>query len=374
MKKQAQLAALFLAAATAAMAQESGTRLLRANGEWIEEIKGTLPAGKIVKVKTTMGSIQLTGTSQDSISYTFRKHVRAASEEAARLKFANMRITAVNQGDISLLRAEGGNRDSIGVELNVPARVSFVRLETGGGFVSASNIAGGIEAVTGGGPIRLDEIGAGAFASSGGGSIEIGKVAGDMRAETGGGGIRIGSVGGQVVASSGGGTVIVGGGKAMTLQTGGGSISVGKCDGKIKALTGGGSIDLTDVDGPVQVESGGGSIRVGAVRSGLRVNTGSGPIRVDLSKGIGAFTDSRLETATGDIVVYIPDDLGVRVRAAVESAREFGIRSDFPGIKIIDGERKWGPHEAYAEGDVNGGGPLLKVHTTSGTIEIKRKK
>jgi hypothetical protein len=148
---------------------------------------------------------------------------------------------------------------------------------------------------------------------------------------------------------------------------------VGRCDGQIKASTGGGSIELKDIDGPAQVDSGGGSIRVGPVRGGLQVNTGSGPIVVDLAKGGEAFTDSRLETSAGDIVVYIPDDLAVTIRAAVEVARGFGIRSDFPAVKVTNGDQRWGPHETFAEGSLNGGGPVLHVHTTNGTIEFKRK-
>ena len=37
------------------------------------------------------------------------------------------------------------------------------------------------------------------------------------------------------------------------------------------------------------------------------------------------FTDSKLETQMGDIVVYVPEGLGVNVRAAVEAARGYGI-------------------------------------------------
>jgi DUF4097 and DUF4098 domain-containing protein YvlB len=374
MKKQTQLATLLLAASLAAVAQEPGPRVFRANGQWIEEIKGTLPAGKTVKVKTTAGPIRLAGTQQDSITYTVRKYVHAASEEAARREFANLRFTAANSGDMALFRGECGDRGYVGFDLNVPAQTAFVRLDTSGGTISARNIAGKVEAVTGGESIQLDEIGASAFASSGGGDIDIGKVGGDVKVETGGGNIHIASAGGRIIASSGGGTLFIGSGKGMSLETGAGTIKVNKCEGQVKASTGGGTIDLTDIDGPAQVDSGGGSIHVGPVSGGLRVNTSSGPIVADLAKGGATFTDSRLETSAGDIVVYIPDDLAVTIHAAVEVARGFGIRSEFPGLKVTTGNQQWGPHETFAEGSLNGGGPLLHVHTTTGTIEFKRKK
>jgi hypothetical protein len=374
MKRQAQLATLFLAASLAAVAQEPSSRVFHANGQWIEEIKGTLPAGKTIKVKTTAGPIRLTGTQQDSITYTVRKYVHAGSEEAARREFASLRFTTTNSGDTAMFRGECGDRGYVGFDLDVPAQTAFVRLDTSGGTIAARNIAGKVEAVTGGESIQLDNIGASAYASSGGGDIEIGKVGGDVRVETGGGNIHIDSAGGRIIASSGGGTLMIGAGKAMSLKTGGGTIQVSKCEGQIDASTGGGSIDLNAVGGPAQVDSGGGSIHVGPVSAGLHVNTGSGPIVVDLAKGRGAFTDSRLETSAGDIVVYIPDDLAVTIRAAVEVARGFGIRSDFPGLKITTGNQQWGPHETFAEGSLNGGGPVLHVHTTTGTIEFKRKK
>lgn len=374
MTKQLQLATLLLAASLAAVAQESSSRVYRANGEWVEEIKGTLPPGKTVKVRTTAGPIRVTGVQESAITYTVRKYVHAASEDAARREFANLRFTATITGDTALFRADCGARAYAGFDVNVPTQTSFVRLDTSGGAIAAKNISGRVEAVTGGESIQLDEIGASAYASSGGGNIDIGQVGGDVRVETGGGNIHIGSSGGQITASSGGGMLSIGAGKAMTLETAGGSIHVNKCLGRIKASTGGGSIELNEVDGQALVESGNGSIRVGPVRGGLRVNTGSGPIMVDLANGGAAFTDSRLETSAGDIVVYIPDDLSVTIRAAVEVARGFGIRSDFSGLKVTNSNEQWGPREAFAEGALNGGGPILHVHTTAGTIEFKRKK
>ena len=376
MKKNIQFAALIFAASIAAVAQTSNSKIFRlSNGEWVEQSTGTLPAKKTIKVTTTAGPIHLTGGQQNDITYTVSKHVRAGSEESARREFARLRFNVSSSGDVALLHGECDNesRGYVGFDLNVPAQTAFAKLETSGGAVSANNIAGKLHATTGGGSIQMDQIGEG-FASSGGGNIDVGKIERDVRVETGGGSIRIGNVGGQIVASSGGGTLIIGTGKGMSLETGGGTIQVNKCTGAIKASTGGGSIYVKEVSGHAQVESGGGSIQVGPVQGGLRVETGSGPIMAVLANGGAAFTDSRLETSAGDIVVYIPADLKVTIRAAVEVARGSGITSDFPGLKITTPSGQWGPREVEAEGALNGGGPLLHVHTTTGSIEFKRQK
>jgi len=133
-------------------------------------------------------------------------------------------------------------------------------------------------------------------------------------------------------------------------------------------------VNLNEVTGHAQVSSGGGSIKAVHIAGGLRAETGSGPIVADLSASRGKFTESRLETAAGDIIVYIPDDLGITIRAAVDVANGKGITSEFSSLKITPNGQQWGPREIWAEGSLNGGGPLLHVHTTTGSIAIMRKE
>jgi DUF4097 and DUF4098 domain-containing protein YvlB len=377
MKKYLQLAAALLALSLAAVAQDSGSRVFRGNrsGEWIEETTGNLSATRTVKIKTSAGAIRITGGQQSNITYAVRKHVRADSEESARREFARLRFTTGIVGDTAVLRGEceGYRGGAVEFDVHVPNQTALIHAETSGGVIAANSVSGRVEAATGGGSIQMDHIGQGVYASSGGGSIDLGTIGGDVRVETGGGSIKVSSAGGQVIASSGGGTLSIGGGKDMNLETGGGSIYVDKCTGAMKASTGGGSIDVNQVDGHALVESGGGSIKVGPVKGGVRAETGSGPIVADLATGGTPFTDSRLETSAGNIIVYLPDNLGVTIRAAVEVANGQGIISDFPGLKITYANDHYGPREAYAEGALNGGGPILHVHTTTGSIEFRHK-
>lgn len=372
MNTQLKLAALLLAASLPAAAQNTNTRLVRQGNEWVQEVTGTLSAGKEVRVKSSAGSIRVQGGTQPNITYVIREHVRAVTQEAARREIERMHFTTVNAGDMVRLQAdcEGSNGGYIDFEVQVPAQTAALKLETKGGAVSAKNVKGRVEAATGGGNIQLDQIGGFVSVASAGGQIDIGKVGGDVRVSTGGGNIHIGSAAGRVIASSGGGNLNVGSAKVMNLQTGAGQIKVLKCEGPIKAETGGGTIDLSEIDGPAQVASGGGGIKITTIRSGLRAETGSGPIVATLARS-GTFSDSRLETAVGDIVVYVPEGLGVTVRAAVEVPRGEGIESDFPELKITRSSG-YGPREAFAEGSINGGGPVLHVHTTTGNIEFRR--
>lgn len=373
MRKQLQLATWLLATGLVAVAQTGNTRLYRSGGEWIQEVTGKLPAAGMVTVKSSAGSIRVQGAPQANITYVVRERVRAGSEEAARRQINRMKFTTFAAGDTVLLKAdcEGNGRGSIDFDVQLPRQTATLKLETNGGQVSAENLAGKVAATTGGGKIHLDKIDGPVAVASGGGQIDIGTVGSDVAVSTGGGNIHIGSAAGSVVASSGGGDLRVGSGKLMTLETGGGSIQVNKCTGQIKAETGGGAIDLSEIEGPAVIESGGGGIKVTGIRKGLRAETGSGPIIARLTRG--KLTDSRLETSVGDIIVYVPDGLGVTIRAAVEVARGEGIRSDFPELKITH-SGNFGPREVFAEGKLNGGGPILHVHTASGNIQFLKAR
>src|SRR5216683_2024960 len=324
MNKPLQLATLLVATGLSAVAQtsssSSSSRLYRSGGEWIQEITGSMPASKAVKVKSSAGSIKVEGGQQNAIVYTIRERVRAGSEAAARREIGHMSYSAMGTGDSTVLRAEceGYNHGYIDFEVHVPRQTAALSLETKGGIVSAKNISGKVDAATGGGDIQLDQIGGLVNVSSGGGTIDIGQTGSDVRVSTGGG-----------------------------------------------------NIDLNQIDGLAQIQSGGGGIKIGPIRSGMQVETGSGPIVATLAKG-SSFSDSRLETSVGSIVVYVPDGLGVTIRAAVEVARGEGISSDFPELKITR-SGNIGPREAFAEGSLNGGGPVLPVHTATGNIEFRRK-
>src|SRR5262249_10346946 len=87
----------------------------------------------------------------------------------------------------------------------------------------------------------------------------------------------------------------------------------------------------------------------------------------------GERTDSSLETSAGDIVVYLAPDVAITVRASIDMANGHKIVSDFNDIRVNTQSGDWpGPKSHTAEGKLNGGGPVLKVRTTTGDIKFLR--
>jgi DUF4097 and DUF4098 domain-containing protein YvlB len=124
--------------------------------------------------------------------------------------------------------------------------------------------------------------------------------------------------------------------------------------------------------GIVRAQTGAGRIELNGVSS-ARAETGAGGILAKFVASSGERSDSVLETSAGDIVVYIAPDVAITVRASIDLANGHKISSDFSDIRVSSEGGEWpGPKSFSAEGKLNGGGPTLKVRTTTGDIKFLR--
>ena len=380
-------------AALASLAFCQETRVYREGSNWVQEMTGDLGAAKNLRVKLAAGSVHMQGGAQDRITYVIHRKAYTSSEQEARREFESYRVSASVKGDTAWIVAEAGDRDRKCADdfvINVPRSLDSAKIDTGGGSVNAVGIAGRVDIGSGGGNLRLDDIGGVLSAETGGGTIDVGKVGGNVSLHTGGGNIKIASANGEIKAESGGGSVVVLSGlRGAVLQTGAGSIHVDKCSGHVKATTGGGSVELGDIGGPAEIETGAGSIRLASANGRVQAETGGGSIQLDgatsvqaetsaggivvkLLSSAGVSSDSTLETSAGDITVYLANDLPISIRAEIEIANGHTIRSDFTDIHVSSEGSSWGPKTVTAEGQLNGGGPVLKVRTNSGNVNFRR--
>ncbi len=371
------------------------TKVIREGGDWGQEITGSLAAVKNLRIKVDMGSVVVKGGTQQGINYVIHTRFGSSSEQEARRQFEQYKVTAYVKGDTAWIVGDwqGGRRPrhcSSEFSVMVPREMALVKLETEGGNVETTGVTGRVEAESGGGSLRLDDIGGGANAETGGGSISVGTVSGELGLHTGGGSIEVRQANGKVVAETGGGSVdIQSCSQGAVIETGGSSITVRHCNGMVKASTGGGSVDLSDIGGPAEIETGGGSIRLNSAKGHVHAETGGGGIELfgvpsaSAETGAGGITvklvntggerrNSDLETGAGDITVYLAADVAVNVRASVDMGNGHHIISEFPDIHVSSEGSQWEAKTLTAEGKLNGGGPTLKVRTSSGDITFKR--
>ena len=382
------LALILAVLAPLAAAQERVTE--EGNGK---KITGSLTWVKTLRVKVDMGSVVVRGGQQQNITYDIHTHFSSGDTHRESDQY---KVTAYVKGDTAWIVGDwqGGRRprrSSAEFSINVPREMALVKLETEGGNIDTTGVTGRVEAESGGGGMRLDDIGGGINAETGGGSIDVGTVSGDLGLHTGGGSIEVRHANGKIVAETGGGTIrILSGGQGATIETGGGSVEVRQCNGRVKVSTGGGSVDLADVGGPADIETGGGTIHLTSAKGHVHAETGGGGIELygvpsaHAETSAGGITvklvntgserhDSDLETAAGDITVYIASDVSINVRASVDMGNGHRITSEFPDVRVASEGDQW-QKTLTAEGKINGGGPTLKVHTSTGDICIRKAR
>ncbi|MEZ5294095.1 MAG: DUF4097 family beta strand repeat-containing protein [Vicinamibacterales bacterium] len=194
---------------------------------------------------------------------------------------------------------------------------------------------------------------------TGSGSIEIEGVRRQVDAHSGSGSIRIRDAG-AVKAGTGSGSITaerVGG--AFDGSSGSGSIRGSGVAGAITAHTGSGSIEVSqDGSGDVSATSGSGSIVLSGVNGGVQASTGSGTVRV-----AGRQTaDWELASSSGGIVVELAGQPAFTLDARTGGGR---IETAYPVAVSGTLERR------SLRGPVNGGGPLLHLRTSSGSIRVR---
>lgn len=387
----AAIISLALLAALPVLAQN--VRVYQDGNAWVEETTGTLPSAHELRISTDLGSVEVQGNAQ-RFAYVIRKRAFSSSKEEALRQFQLMKITAGNLGEAASLEGRmlhrNMNRFTAEFTMQVPRDLEKLRLDTGVGAMAVSSIAAALIGKTGGGSVKLNDIGGPIMVTTGGGEVTGGNLGSEVSIKNGGGNVRIDKIGGWGKISTGGGKVFVGSAKGLMVDNGAGSIEVQKCTGDLKASTGGGNLNLGDIAGTVQVDAGGGSVRLASAKGrvqvttgggsvelfklsqGAQVDTGAGAITVEFIGGAGAFTDSYLHTASGDVLVFLPSNLPVTVHASSDLAPGYGIKSDFNELKVSKQGGDWGPQSMWAEGALSGGGPLLRVRTTIGHIDFRR--
>ena len=291
--------------------------------------------GASIKANTVNGRVALLGIGTDE-SAVRPLVVTVAADRGGRSLRKARALTDATPG-----RAGAGDEaeGDVDVDDDVHRQVvqgDFVLLGRAGD-VRADSVSGGARVRTTGGDVRLGAVGLNADVETQGGDVRVDAARGDVRVRTAGGDVRIDAVAGNA-----------------RLETEGGDILVAACNGRVDAVTAGGDVLLRRVHGGVKASTQGGDI---AVES--------------LSKQVAAGIE--LASEGGDVTVTLPANFQADVNVvAVTTDRnndhiDRHIRSDF---RELDLTAQAGTFRA--QGKLGAGGPKLTIHTTGGTITLKK--
>lgn len=180
-----------------------------------------------------------------------------------------------------------------------------------------------------------------------GGDIIIGSLTGEVRARTSGGDMKFDRIAGDLVASTSGGDVILKEGTArVKISTSGGDILIDRAGGPTEVSTSGGDIIIESAEQLISARTSGGEIHAvltSPLKNDCLLSTSGGEVYVQVVKGAGFMLDAH--TAGGDV--------------------------DASGLTLtID---KGGVGKSRLSGEVNGGGPRLKLRASGGDITVRAR-
>ncbi|MEM6937557.1 MAG: DUF4097 family beta strand repeat-containing protein, partial [Pseudomonadota bacterium] len=123
-----------------------------------------------------------------------------------------------------------------------------------------------------------------------------------------------------------------------------------------------GSISIEGVTGEVDAETVNGSIEVSGIESDAKLSTVNGRVEAQLDR-LNSDQRVSLESVNGQIIVYMPDNADVEIRAETVHGQ---LRNDFnlPVEKGMVGKD--------LRGRLGSGGGRLTLDTVNGSINIRR--
>jgi DUF4097 and DUF4098 domain-containing protein YvlB len=267
------------------------------------------PGGKL-SIENFNGSIEILSWEKDSVQITGTKYAATESD----LKDLKIEIAA-DAGSVRIrtVRPSEFRRSNMGAKyfIRLPRQVELER-------VASSN-----------GSVRVEEVQGSARLETSNGSVRLRKLAGRLEVKTSNGAIE-----GEDLECE------------AVLRTSNGAIRIGRMSGSVDATTSNGSINVRiDKPGP---------------RQPMRFESSNGSIEVAFESL--ADNDVRANTSNSSITLRLPAAARARLRAHTSHG---SIHSDF------DVATKGSTLEKNElDGEIGGGGPLLNLSSSNGTIRV----
>ena len=384
--------ALFSLTAALLCAQDS-SQLTREGPYFVRTIVASLRSAPTVQLHViTRGNVVLRGSKGEQIVYKLVQRVKAHSEADAYRLLRSVNASAVTPPLISMTTLtvipSSGDQVSNDLEVSIPRQVMQSIVMTQEGSVEAYDLDGSVQ-ITATLGVHCDRIHGNVNGQTAGGEMRLGKIGGSVVCLSRGGSIFIESVGGSARCETAGGEIVVKeAGGPLLLANASGNIEVDRAASTVEAHTGEGLIEVNQAGGEVIADTRGGSIQIGAARGArcesavgaIRVKNASGPLNVQTAMGsivaeliAGArLEDSLLSASSGDVTVLIPSRLALSVMARNDSGANPRINSDFPEVRMKSFGFSHPP--TVAEGQINGGGPILRINVGAGIIYLKKLK
>jgi DUF4097 and DUF4098 domain-containing protein YvlB len=151
----------------------------------------------------------------------------------------------------------------------------------------------------------------------------------------------------------------------ITVTSSDGSQDLDGVSGHLKLRSSDGSLHLRNASGTLEAHSSDGSQDISGTFDTLQVSSSDGSLSVDLLRGSHLSNASTIESRDGSVTMHLPKELALELDI---SASDGTISSDLP--LTLNGYNSKGGSGHTIHGTINGGGPLLTVHSHDGSVRL----
>jgi hypothetical protein len=151
----------------------------------------------------------------------------------------------------------------------------------------------------------------------------------------------------------------------LTIHTSDGSQELTGLSGNLKLHSSDGHLRVRNASGALEARSSDGNQDIAGSFTSLQLHSSDGSITIELAEGSHLSADSRIESSDGSVTLRLPKSFPAELAV---STSDGSIQSTLP--LVVDGYNSKGNSGHNIRGKFNGGGSLLTIHTSDGSVHL----
>jgi DUF4097 and DUF4098 domain-containing protein YvlB len=151
----------------------------------------------------------------------------------------------------------------------------------------------------------------------------------------------------------------------ITIHTSDGSQELTELSGNLKLHSSDGHLRVRNASGTLEARSSDGNQDIAGAFTSLQLHSSDGSITLELAEGSKLSADSRIESSDGSVTLRLPKSFPAELAI---STSDGSIQSTLP--LVVEGYNSKGNSGHNIRGKFNGGGSLLTIHTSDGSVHL----
>ena len=151
----------------------------------------------------------------------------------------------------------------------------------------------------------------------------------------------------------------------LTIHSSDGNQELSGLSGNLKLHSSDGHLRVQNASGTLEARSSDGNQDIAGSFTSLQLHSSDGSITIELAEGSRLSADSRIESSDGSVTLRLPKSFPAELAV---STSDGSIQSTLP--LVVDGYNSKGNAGHNIRGKFNGGGSLLTIHTSDGSVHL----